>query len=196
MKLKLLSLFLAAAASSCFTGCSTPKVTASSSSDVGGVRTLGIDIGDCTMAAEDLVKKLFSSNALSTPGTSGGKALVSLSLVSNRTSVQGLNTRLITNKILDAIQQNGQADIIQNYDSITDPIGSGADDLNRLRNKEKRIRIPDLTLSGEIIETYAAAGRVREYNYHFHMVLAKGNNVVWQDQVEIRKQEKRSGLRL
>ena len=196
MKLKILALFAAVAASTCFTGCATSKVTTSNSSDVGGVRTLGIDIGDCTMAAEDLVKKLVSSNALSTPGGSGGKALVSLSMVSNRTSVQGLNTRLITNKILDAIQQNGQADIIQNYDSITDPLGSGADDLNRLRNKEKRIRIPDLTLSGEIIETYAAAGRVREYNYHFHMVLAKGNNVVWQDQIEIRKQQTRSGLRL
>lgn len=177
------------------TGCSsTPQVTTTSGPKPAGVSTGSIDIADFEIAAESLVKSLLSSPALSTPGTGGAKPLVSLSKISNRTSIRDLNTRLLTNKVFDALQKEGRVDIIQNYDEVTDPIGSGVDDLNRLRNKEKRIRVPDFTLSGEIIVAYAAAGRTKEYNYHFHLVLAKGNTVLWQDQEEIRKTVKRPVL--
>jgi PBP1b-binding outer membrane lipoprotein LpoB len=192
MKTKIASIALTLLMPMTFLGCGSTKTQVEVRPERPGISTVGIDIGDYTAAAESLVKSLLDSPALSTPVAGGGKPLLCLSKILNRTAIRDLKSELLTNKIFDSIQKEGRVDIMQNCGDITDPIGDAASDLERMRNKEKRIRVPDFTLSGTVVDTYAAEGRVKEHNYHLHLVLARGNTVLWEDQEEIRKVTTRS----
>jgi PBP1b-binding outer membrane lipoprotein LpoB len=155
--------------------------------------TTGIDVADCQLVADQLAKSLLESKAFREQ-PADRKSLVALSQIFNRTPIRTLNTHLITHRLFDAINKDGRVEITQNIGviadgstAVVDDVGLGVDDLKRLRAGDKGIRIPDLTISGEIISLQSKAGKTRETTYHFHLVLAKGNLVLWQDSVEIRK---------
>lgn len=175
-------------------GCQSATPAASSrSSDPGALVTTRIDPADFRVAANQLIKSLFESKGF-VEQVAGRKPLVALSLIKNNSSDRYLDSRLLSSKVFDAINKDARMEISQNLGIIADgsvvvidELGLQIDDLKRMRAGDKGIRIPDLTLSGEILSAKSSSGKSKEFLHHFHLKLARGNTVVWQDSAEIRK---------
>lgn len=159
-----------------------------------------IDVKDWQTAALKSIDSLLESGALAR--TDGRKTVVMVGEVKNSTSTP-VNTRILTDKIRQAILKSGKA-------VTTTAVGAkGAeetatrqvrelenDDLFNQATVQKRGTVisPDMSLSGEIVQQKSKVGRVEESYFFFHVVmtdLATGL-AVWEDNVEIGKQETKS----
>ena len=159
-----------------------------------------IDVKDWQTAALKSIDSLLESGAL--VRADGRKTVVMVGEVRNSTSTP-VNTRILTDKIRQAILKSGKA-------VTTTAVGAkGAeetatrqvrelenDDLFNQATVQKRGTVisPDMSLSGEIVQQKNKVGRVEESYFFFHVVmtdLATGL-AVWEDNVEIGKQETRS----
>ncbi len=159
-----------------------------------------IDVKDWQTAALKSIDSLLESGAL--VRADGRKTVVMVGEVRNSTSTP-VNTRILTDKIRQAILKSGKA-------VTTTAVGAkGAeetatrqvrelenDDLFNQATVQKRGTVisPDMSLSGEIVQQKSKVGRVEESYFFFHVVmtdLATGL-AVWEDNVEIGKQETRS----
>lgn len=159
-----------------------------------------IDVKDWQTAALKSIDSLLASGALNR--TDGRKTIVMVGEVKNNTSTP-VNTRILTDKIRQAILRSGKA-------VTTTAVGAkGAeeaavrqvrelenDDLFNQATVQKRgtVIAPDMSLSGEIVQQSNRVGRVEESYFFFHVVmtdLATGL-AVWEDNVEIGKQETKS----
>ncbi len=159
-----------------------------------------IDVKDWQTAALKSIDSLLESGAL--VRADGRKTIVMVGEVRNSTSTP-VNTRILTDKIRQAILKSGKA-------VTTTAVGAkGAeetatrqvrelenDDLFNQATVQKRGTVisPDMSLSGEIVQQKSKVGRVEESYFFFHVVmtdLATGL-AVWEDNVEIGKQETRS----
>ena len=159
-----------------------------------------IDVKDWQTAALKSIDSLLESGALAR--TDGRKTVVMVGEVINSTSTP-VNTRILTDKIRQAILKSGKA-------VTTTAVGAkGAeetatrqvrelenDDLFNQATVQKRGTVisPDMSLSGEIVQQKSKVGRVEESYFFFHVVmtdLATGL-AVWEDNVEIGKQETKS----
>ena len=146
------------------------------------------------------IDSLLASGALNR--ADGRKTIVMVGEVKNNTSTP-VNTRILTDKIRQAILRSGKA-------VTTTAVGAkGAeeaavrqvrelenDDLFNQATVQKRgtVIAPDMSLSGEIVQQSNRVGRVEESYFFFHVVmtdLATGL-AVWEDNVEIGKQETKS----
>jgi PBP1b-binding outer membrane lipoprotein LpoB len=163
------------------------------SSERGGLVTTGLDAADFQAAAAELVKSLLESKAFAEQ-VEGRKPLIARSQFFNKTPNRHINLSAFTDTVRASIVKDGRAEISQNLGiiadgsvAVIDAVGLDVDDLKRMRAGDRGIRIPDLTLSGKILSAQTKSGKSKEFLYNFQMVLAKGNIVVWQDQVEIRK---------
>ena len=200
--MKTLALYGGAAAAALLLGCGCSG--APHRIDPAGDQTLTsthrIDVKDWQTAALKSIDSLLASGALNR--ADGRKTIVMVGEVKNNTSTP-VNTRILTDKIRQAILRSGKA-------VTTTAVGAkGAeetavrqvrelenDDLFNQATVQKRgtVIAPDMSLSGEIVQQSNRVGRVEESYFFFHVVmtdLATGL-AVWEDNVEIGKQETKS----
>ena len=145
-----------------------------------------IDVKDWQTAALKSIDSLLESGALAR--TDGRKTVVMVGEVKNSTSTP-VNTRILTDKIRQAILKSGKA-VTRQVRELEN------DDLFNQATVQKRGTVisPDMSLSGEIVQQKSKVGRVEESYFFFHVVmtdLATGL-AVWEDNVEIGNQETKS----
>ena len=181
-------------------GCAVAPHRIDPAGDERPTSTHRIDVKDWQTAALKSIDSLLESGALAR--TDGRKTVVMVGEVKNSTSTP-VNTRILTDKIRQAILKSGKA-------VTTTAVGAkGAeetatrqvrelenDDLFNQATVQKRGTVisPDMSLSGEIVQQKNKVGRVEESYFFFHIVmtdLATGL-AVWEDNVEIGKQETKS----
>lgn len=200
--MKTLVLYGGAAAAALLLGCGCS--VAPHRIDPAGDQTLTsthrIDVKDWQTAALKSIDSLLASGALNR--ADGRKTIVMVGEVKNNTSTP-VNTRILTDKIRQAILRSGKA-------VTTTAVGAkGAeetavrqvrelenDDLFNQATVQKRgtVIAPDMSLSGEIVQQRNRVGRVEESYFFFHVVMTDLSTglAVWEDNVEIGKQETKS----
>ncbi len=158
-----------------------------------------INFKDWQIAAEKGITSLLSSGALNRDD--GRKTILMISTIKNSTS-EHINTRILTDKIRQALLRSGKAL------TTTAVGGNGADDkaskqVRELENddmfnqstvqKAGTAIAPDMSLAGEIVQQKTTSGRMRESYFFIHMTLTdlKTGLAMWEDNVEIAKQEKK-----
>jgi uncharacterized protein (TIGR02722 family) len=158
-----------------------------------------INVKDWQIAAQKGINSLLASGVLDR--NDGRKTIVMVSTVKNSTS-QHINTRILTDKIRQAILRSGKAL------TTTAVGGNGADDqatrqVRKLENddlfnqktvqKHETAIAPDMSLSGEIVQQYTEEGRKRESYFVFHMALTdlKTGLAMWEENIEIVKQDEK-----
>ena len=200
MNWRLMTFLFAAMAMLLAAGCASPARIIGVDSDEALVTISELDPADWNRAAAENIDSLLASGALRRPD--GKPAVVMVSRIRNYTTLH-LESQILTDKIRRAILQSGQA-------KVTSALGAGGNlDLavRRIRDKDsddlfnqatvpKRgtVIAPDMSLSGEIVQQSNRVGRVEESYFFFHVVmtdLATGL-AVWEDNVEIGKQETKS----
>jgi PBP1b-binding outer membrane lipoprotein LpoB len=198
MKNFILSAGLACLAPFFLAGCATP-VQQTTPGGPRSLETTGITVGDCQAVAEKMVGSLLASGVLDR--VPKPPAIIAVSWVANNTGLQNLNTHMITTKITTALSQSGKAQTRLNIgvgadgqQLVQDPITAGSAQEKEFTSGKDAGGLPDYSLSGEIIQTYARAGNMRENTYTFHLRLAKDNLTVWEEEKEIGKLSKRPGV--
>jgi penicillin-binding protein activator len=143
-----------------------------------------INIQDYANAANDAVKDLLASGTLDK--VSNPPAVIFISRIVNNTGQQiGTELPLLTQKISKALLDSGKAVI-----TTTDPAAKGYQQENEFLNDQKTTRLPDFTLSGNIIEHIDRAGNTSRHTYSFQLSLnnTKTGYQVWEGEKEIGKQ--------
>ncbi|OGV50643.1 MAG: penicillin-binding protein activator LpoB, partial [Lentisphaerae bacterium GWF2_52_8] len=166
------------------------------------VTTGDINPKDWQIAAEKSINSIVESGVLNR--NDGRKSVIMVSQVKNSTT-QHINTRILTDKIRQALLRTGKAV------TTTAVGGEGPDDaaskqVRDLRDSEmfdqKTVQqmgtavAPDMSLAGEIVQEKYNEGRTRESYYFFHMTLTdlKTGLAVWEDNAEVLKQGTRPAL--
>jgi uncharacterized protein (TIGR02722 family) len=182
-----------------FSACGTAAHRIDTSGNSGLTTVDDINFKDWQVAAEKGITSLLSSGALNRPD--GRKTILMISTVKNSTS-QHINTRILTDKIRQAVLRSGKAL------TTTAVGGKGPDDraskqVRDLENddmfnqstvqKAGTAIAPDMSLAGEIVQQKTTSGRIRESYFFIHMTLTdlKTGLAMWEDNVEIAKQEKK-----
>ncbi len=181
-------------------GCGSAPVRIDPASDQGITTVHQIDFKDWQIAAEKGINSILESGAMKR--ADGRKTILMISDVKNST-LENVNTRILTDKIRQAVLRSGQA-------MVTTAVGAGGaedsavrqvrelenDDLFNQSTVQKRgtVIAPDMSLSGEIIQQKRSSGRTSESYFCIHMVLTDLSTglAVWEDNVEIAKQGTRS----
>ena len=202
MKKIITSTIIAAGTALLLTSCGTQAHYIDASSNRGLVTTDEINFKDWQISAEKGIKSLLSSGVLDRKD--GRKTIVMVSTVKNSTT-QHINTNILTNKIRQAILRSGKA-------LTTTAVGGNGpedraskqvrnleedEDFNQATVKKRGTLIaPDMSLSGEIIEQKTTSGRKKEAYFFIHMVMTdlKTGFAVWEENVEIAKQEEKALL--
>lgn len=182
------------------TGCGSSTRRIDATSNQGLVTVDDINFKDWQIAAEKGTNSLLASGVLSR--SDGRKTIIMVSTIKNSTS-QHINTRILTDKIRQSLLRSGKAI------TTTAVGGNGPDDkaskqVRRLEDddmfnqatvqKAGTAIAPDMSLSGEIVQERVSSGRARESYFFFHMAVTdlKTGLAVWEDNVEIAKQDKKS----
>jgi len=172
MKIKTLSLIIAVGVAF-ITGCATNAPV-----------SRGITIQDYAIAANNAVSNILASGALDK--ASNHPAVFFVSRIINNTGQQ-LDTDLLTQKISNALFDSGKVKM-----TSRDPKTIGDIQENNFL-KDQNDKLPDFTLSGNIIEHYDPAGNTHLITYSFQLSLndAKTGDQVWQGETEIGKLSRR-----
>ncbi len=177
-------------------GCGSNPQRINPQSNQGLITTNDINFKDWQIAAEGAVNSLLQSGVLKR--ADGRKSVVMVSVVKNSTS-QHIDTRIMTDKIRQAILRSGQAV------TTTAVGGNGPDDMatkqvrglseDEMFNQQTvqqngTVIAPDMSLAGEIVQQRAALGRTEESYFFFHVTLTdlKTGLAVWEDNFEVAKQ--------
>lgn len=182
------------------TGCGSAPVRIDTASSQGITTVHQIDFKDWQIAAEKGISSMLESGAMKR--ADGRKTVLMVGNVKNSTR-ENVNTRILTDKIRQAVLRSGQA-------VVTTAVGAkGAeetavrqvrelenDDLFNQSTVQKRgtVIAPDMSLSGEIVQQQRRSGRTEESYFFIHMVLTDlaTGLAVWEDNVEIAKQGTKS----
>ncbi len=182
------------------TGCGSAPVRIDTASSQGITTVHQIDFKDWQIAAEKGISSMLESGAMKR--ADGRKTVLMVGNVKNSTR-ENVNTRILTDKIRQAVLRSGQA-------VVTTAVGAkGAeetavrqvrelenDDLFNQSTVQKRgtVIAPDMSLSGEIVQQQRHSGRTEESYFFIHMVLTDlaTGLAVWEDNVEIAKQGTKS----
>ena len=189
-----------AAALLTMTGCGSAPVRIDTASSQGITTVHQIDFKDWQIAAEKGISSMLESGAMKR--ADGRKTVLMVGNVKNSTR-ENVNTRILTDKIRQAVLRSGQA-------VVTTAVGAkGAeetavrqvrelenDDLFNQSTVQKRgtVIAPDMSLSGEIVQQQRRSGRTEESYFFIHMVLTDlaTGLAVWEDNVELAKQGTKS----
>jgi len=200
MAMKMVIPVIALMAALWLNGCGTDPHRIDASGNEGLTTTDQVNFKDWQMAAEKAVNSLLQSGVLDR--SDGRKSVVMVSTVRNSTT-EHINTQILTQKIRTAILRSGKAI------TTTAVSGQGAEDtatrqVRELQNDDLfdqrtvqpsgTVVAPDLSLSGEITQQRTSQGRDRESYFYFHLVLTdlKSGLGVWEDEIEVAKQETRA----
>jgi hypothetical protein len=177
-----------------FTGCATQEtkhVDADSSRTV--LSTGKINQQDWNMAAEDLIKKMqdefINSGKLQSLDGPGKPSVMAISRIVNSTGIQ-IDTDVLVKRIRIALHQTGKV-----YTDVTGGLGGPEDPLIDAWKRQElfktggKVRPPDYTLSGKIIEDKDRAGSIRQVTYSFQLSLASLDGLAaWEGEKRITKQ--------
>ena len=185
MKAKILFPLLAAATPLFLAGCATNAHYVQTGDKEQIVSLNQINIQDYATAASLAVQKLLATSAIDKVATP--PALIELSRIINNTSQQ-VDTDLLTKKISIALLQSGRA-----LTKSVDEKAAGYQAENAFVNDQK-VRLPDFTLSGKIIQTVDQAGDTKRTTYSFQLSLndTRAGYQVWEDEEQIGKQGTRA----
>jgi len=202
MNKRIIALIIISSTSFLLTACAPSAKRIDASSNEGLVTVDNIDFKDWQIAAEKGINSLLESGALNR--SDGRKTILMISTIKNSTT-EHINTRILTDKIRQALLRSGKAL------TTTAVGGNGPDDLaskkvRRLEDddmfnqstvqKRGTAIAPDMSFSGEIVQQKSSQGRVSESYFFFHMALTDlaTGLAVWEENVEIAKQENKSVL--
>jgi PBP1b-binding outer membrane lipoprotein LpoB len=158
-----------------------------------------MNMRDWNMAAEDLIKKMQdefinSANLQSADGP-GKPSVMAISRIVNNTSLQ-IDTDMLVKRIRIALHQTGKV-----YTDVTGGLGGAEDPLIDAWKRQQifqsggKVRPPDYTLSGKVIEDKQRAGSIREVTYIFQLSLANLSGLaVWEGEKRITKQGKKPSV--
>jgi uncharacterized protein (TIGR02722 family) len=187
------SCLAAGIASLLFSGCATETKHVDPDSPRTVLSTGKINQQDWNMAAEDLIKKMqeefINSGKLRSVDGPGKPSVMAISRIVNSTSMQ-IDTDMLVKRIRIALQQTGKV-----YTDVTGGLGGAEDPLIDAWKRQElfktggKVRPPDYTLSGKIIEDKDRAGSIREVTYFFQLSLASLDGLaVWEGEKRITKQ--------
>lgn len=173
--LKILSALLLTAF---FCSCASEKARYVESGGARSVITVKkINMADWNAAAAELVNNMLASNAFAKINAPLPLKM-KVSRVANRTSDM-IDTDLLTTQITIALQNSGKVSVLsddQYSQELTKRKLNGAEIL------------PDITMSGKIIELRDSDEDTNEVTYVFFLELNYNSTIVWQGQKQIAKQ--------
>ncbi len=168
--------------------------------DPQGNRTLttahDINVKDWQIAAEKCINSLLESGVLIRPD--GRKYVVMISHIKNST-IQRINTNILTDKIRQAMLKSGKA-VITTAVASGGPEDKATAESRKLQDStlfdQRTVQqdgtaiAPDLSLGGEIIQQKTKGDDIQESYFFFHMTLTdlKTGLAIWEDNAEVVKQ--------
>ncbi|QYM79501.1 penicillin-binding protein activator LpoB [Horticoccus luteus] len=179
-----------------FAGCATaPETRTIDSKGPEALNTASINSQDWASAADQLVQSLLTSNALDRVRTQ--PAVLAVDRIINNTTLS-VDTDLLIKKIRVALTQTGKV-------AVTNTMGLGeravvaseaAEMEEMTTGKKQKLKAPDFTLYGKLIQQTDRAKSVTQNTYTFQMSLVdvKSGLTVWEEEREIAKQTKRSSV--
>jgi uncharacterized protein (TIGR02722 family) len=202
MKKNLFLILIGATSLTIINGCGTDPHRIDPTGNQGITTTHDINFKDWQIAAEKCINSLLQSGVLSR--SDGRKSVVMVSNVVN-TTTRHINTRILTDKIRQAILRSGKA-VTTTAVGANGPEDRASRQVRDLRDDEmfnqKTVKkmgtaiAPDMSLAGEIVQQKTRYGRKTESYFFFHMTLTDlGTGLaVWEDNVEIAKQSKKPAI--
>ena len=194
MKTKII-LPLIAASAALLTGCGTNAHYVQTGGRDSVVSLDRIDSQDFIQAAGDATAKLLASGVLDR--VKNPPAVLAMSRIVNSTGQQ-IEMPLLTKKIRVVLLESGKAVTTTTFGlggTAEDPLAKGIQQQNEFMNDQKPARLPDFTLSGNIIQNAAKAGDTRQNTYSFQLTLTDNQGLaVWEGEKEITKQGTRSSV--
>jgi penicillin-binding protein activator len=166
-------------------GC-TPATTMVNMKDDRGPQVLGLDYRDFEAAAAESISKMLSTGAVDHP--KGGRYVLAISRVTNDTQ-QYIDTDQLVKKIRVALLDSGKV-------VVTTAVGlSGPEDpmsvrVNELASSGKRPVLPDLSLSGKILQrNLSIDSRTQQVEYYFNLTLTQIETglAIWENETVIGK---------
>ncbi len=186
------------------TGCGSPSARIDTAGNRGLTTTNQINFKDWQIAANKCINSLLQSGVLDR--TDGRKTVIMISTVRNKTLMH-VNTPILTDKIRQAILRSGKA-LTTTAVGANGPEDRASKQVRDLRDdamfnqktvqKDGTAIAPDMSLAGEIIQQTAQSGRTQQSYFFFHMTMTdlKTGLAVWEDNVEIAKQDTKPFLGL
>ncbi len=155
--------------------------------EAGGARSListnKINVADWNKAADQLVNSMLASSAFE---KFKKPVLLEVSRIVNRTSDR-IDTDMLTKRITIALNNSGVA-IAKTSDQYSKELA----EYNRFMSNKGTVPAAKITISGKILEDRESVDRDREVTYTFQMSINSDGVMIWEDQVQIAKQETRS----
>ncbi len=200
MKYRAFSVAAAGLAALLLGGCASAPKRIDPAGNEGLTTAHNIDAKDWQEVAVASINSMLRSGAMA---RSDGRMTVLMISDIKTPAGSDFNTRILTNKITQAVRESGRA-------TATSAVGAnGAPDtaVRQIRDLEDddlfnqstvaqrgTVVAPDMSLSGEIIQERRSQGRTSESYFLFHIVLTDlpTGLVMWEDNVEIGKQETKS----
>lgn len=173
-------------------GCATPTTYV----DPHGSRLITsvgkIDIQDFAQAADEMTDSLkqFINDGKLRSAVPDQPALLAISRIQNNTGQQ-LELDELTKKIRVALNQTGkvQTSTTIGINGPEDPLAADQQKAQEFFQDQKHPRLPDYTLSGNIIHDRERAGSVRQSAFIFQLSLSSSSGIaVWEDEKTIVKQ--------
>ena len=175
-------------------GCASgPKVTYQ---DPNKVETVSADYGvtDLQMLAESMTRSLLQTRVIMNAPTS---PLVTVAPVKNKTS-EYIDTNLITNKIETQLLKSGQVRFAVKATDMSTQVGELTRQNSGMYNKETATKIGNMEgakyrIEGEIGSIVKTDKNVKDvfYNLTLRLINNETGTYEWQDEKEIRKQQRR-----
>jgi uncharacterized protein (TIGR02722 family) len=178
------------------TGCGSMPTRINPESNQGLTTTDDINFKDWQIAAEKAINSMLQSGVLKR--ADGRKNVIMISTVKNSTT-QHINTRILTDKIRQAVLRSGMA-LTTTAVGANGPEDRASKQVRELENdemfnqqtvqKQGTAIAPDMSLAGEIVQQKTTQGRTNESYFFFHLTLTnlKTGLAEWEDNVEIAKQ--------
>jgi hypothetical protein len=192
---KIIILPLIAASAVFLTGCGTNAHYVQTGGRDSVVSLDHIDSQDFIQAAGDATASLLASGVLDR--VKNPPAILAMSRIANNTGRQ-IEIPLLTKKIRIVLLQSGKAVTTTTFgpkETVEDKMALGIQNQNEFMNDQKPARLPDFTLSGNIIQNAAKAGDTRQNTYSFQLTLTDQQGLaVWEGEKEITKQGTRASV--
>jgi uncharacterized protein (TIGR02722 family) len=186
---------LIAASAAFLTGCGTNAHYVETGGRESVVSIGQINDQDFIAAANAATSDLLASGVLDR--VKNPPAILAMSRIVNNTGQQ-IDIDLLTKKIRVALLQRGKAVTTTTFGlggKAEDPLAKGIQQQEEFMNDQKTTRLPDITLSGKIIENTAKAGDTRQTTYSFQLSLTDQQGLaVWEGEKQITKQGTRSAV--
>jgi len=178
-------------ASMTLVGCDTPAVYVDPNAGSGVVSVDAINVQDFAMAADAMLQSLYASPSFgAAKAQDGGAPVLLVGRVRNDTA-DNFDTDLLVKKLTVSITRSGKARVGKAIGVTAPEDGVAAEARKGAYNLP-----PNYTLSGKILETRAAAGKVRQSTYTFQLTLTdvRTGLSIWEEEKAVTKQGSKNSV--